>query len=164
MTVNRRRAREEALQLLYALEISRNSLEDVLKDTSVIRSDDSAFDPFTISLIEKAVKVSKDCNLLIEKHARNWKLNRIALIDNLILRLAITEFLFFPNIPPKVSINEALEIAKKFSTANSGRFINGILDAILAELVAGHKIHKEGRGLDTETTKPVRNTQQKASK
>lgn len=164
MTGNRRRAREEALQLLYALEISRNSLEDVLKDTSVIRSDESPFDPFTRSLIEKAVKVSQDCDVLIAKHARNWKLNRIALIDNLILRLAITEFLFFSDIPPKVTINEALEIAKKFSTTNSCRFINGILDSVLAELLAGHKILKEGRGLDTETRKPVRNTQQKASK
>ena len=164
MTGNRRRAREEALQLLYAVELSQNLLEDALKDTSLIRSDNSTFDPFTRSLIEKAVEVSQECTVMIEKHARNWKLDRIALIDNLILRIAITEFLFFSDIPPKVTINEALEIAKKFSTTNSGRFINGILDSVLAELLAAHKIFKEGRGLHTEPRKPVRKSQQKESK
>ena len=60
-------------------------------------------------------------------------MNRIALIDRMLLRMAICELLYFPDIPPKVSINEAIEIAKEFSTAGSGKFINGILDAILSE-------------------------------
>lgn len=60
-------------------------------------------------------------------------MGRIALIDKILLRMAICELLYFPDIPPKVSINEAIEIAKEFSTAGSGKFINGILDAILSD-------------------------------
>lgn len=60
----------------------------------------------------------------------NWEMNRIALIDKILLRIGICELLFFPDIPPKVSINESIEIAKDFSTAGSAKFINGILDGI----------------------------------
>ena len=156
MIGKRRRAREQALQLLYALELSQNAIEEVFGDPSVIRPDGSPFDTFTKKLVEEAQKTAHECTALIAKHAHNWELSRIALIDRLILRLAITEFLCFSDIPPKVTINEALEIAKRFSTSESGRFINGILDVVLAELVAEHKLFKEGRGLATETKKAAR--------
>ena len=148
MAGKRRQAREEALQLLYALEISRNSVKEVMKDSYMIRPDGSPFDEFTVKLVKNAAKVSRECDTLIEKHARNWDLNRIALIDSLILKLALSEFLCFPDIPPKVSINEALEIAKRFSTGDSPRFINGVLNAVLGELISQDRICKEGRGLD----------------
>jgi N utilization substance protein B len=68
-------------------------------------------------------------------------------LDKLILRLALCEFLHFPDIPPKVTIDEAIEIAKKYSTEKSGRFVNGILDAVLIDLRKEGRLHKKGRGL-----------------
>jgi len=67
---------------------------------------------------------------LIVKRLKNWELTRIAVIDKVILRLALAEILYFDDIPPEVSINEAIELAKRYSTEKSGKFINGILDAI----------------------------------
>ncbi len=69
--------------------------------------------------------------------SKNWDFERIAIIDRLIIRMAICEFLFFDDIPPKVSISEAIEIAKKFSTDDSSAFVNGILDAILHMISKG---------------------------
>ena len=149
MIIQRRQAREEALQLLYALELNRISLNEVLKDTTIIRPDGSPIDSFTGTLLKKAAETDTECLSLIEKQTHNWDIERITLIDRLILRLAVTEFLYFPDIPPKVTINEALEIARKYSTSDSVGFINGVLDAVLAELTASHRIYKEGRGLES---------------
>lgn len=77
-------------------------------------------------------------------------MGRIALIDKILLRMAICELLYFTDIPPKVSINEAIEIAKIYSTAGSGKFINGILDTILSEEKLG-SLNKTGRGLVDES-------------
>jgi N utilization substance protein B len=91
----------------------------------------------------------------LDKHIKfrvdNWEMNRIALIDKILLRMGICELLYFPDIPPKVSINEAIEIAKLYSTAGSGKFINGILDVILTELKDTGKLNKTGRGLLEES-------------
>jgi N utilization substance protein B len=73
------------------------------------------------------------------------------LIDKVLLRIGICELIYFPDIPPKVSINETIEIAKEYSTARSGKFINGILDAILSELKETGKLNKTGRGLVDES-------------
>lgn len=84
---------------------------------------------------------------IIGAHSENWELSRIALIDHIALRMAIAEMLAFEDIPPKVSINEAIEIVKRYSTAESGRFINGILDAVLLDLHKQRLLKKSGRGL-----------------
>ena len=76
----------------------------------------------------------------IKKHARNWELHRIATVDRNILRLAIYEMLYRDDIPPVVSINEAVDIAKKFSTQDSGKFVNGILDKVKSELMRPARI------------------------
>jgi transcription antitermination protein NusB len=78
----------------------------------------------------------------IKSHARNWEFHRIAAVDRNIMRLAIYEMLFRDDIPPVVSINEAVDIAKKFSTQDSGKFVNGILDKIRGELMRPAKIVK----------------------
>ena len=75
------------------------------------------------------------------------------MIDLIVLRMALCEFLYFEEIPTKVTINEAIEIVKKYSTAKSGRFVNGILDASLLELIKQGKIKKTGRGLIDRSTK-----------
>ena len=86
-------------------------------------------------------------NELLEEFAKNWELDRIAKIDRFLVQIAICELVFFEEIPPKVSINEAIEISKKYSTDKSRMFVNGILDSILKKLVIDGKISKSGRGL-----------------
>jgi N utilization substance protein B len=88
----------------------------------------------------------------VAKAAENWKYERIALVDRLVLRIALCELLYFDDIPPKVTINEAIDLAKKFSTAESGRFVNGMLDALFKKYSDEKRIRKKGRGLlDTKT-------------
>ncbi len=86
-------------------------------------------------------------NELLEEFAQNWEIDRIAKIDRYLVQSAICELVFFEEIPPKVSINEAIEISKKYSTDKSKMFVNGILDSILKKLGTDGKINKSGRGL-----------------
>ena len=146
---SRRQAREEALQLLYAKEIAENRLQDILEAPPIIRDDDAPLDPFTLLLTGKTDESSAETDQYIESHAKNWSFSRIAIIDRLILRLAITEFIHFPDIPPKVTIDEAVELAKKYSTGKSGRFVNGMLDSILNDLKKKKIILKE-HGIETD--------------
>jgi len=82
---------------------------------------------------------------LIQPKLNNWDAERVALIDMLLLRMGVAELLYFPTIPTKVTINEFIEIAKMYSTPQSGQFVNGVLDNILKDLVKENKIHKEAR-------------------
>lgn len=84
---------------------------------------------------------------LIDRHSKNWDLERIALLDRILMRLAIAELTSCNDIPVKVTINEAIELAKRYSTDKSGTFINGILDAVIEELQKEKRINKTGRGL-----------------
>jgi N utilization substance protein B len=99
----------------------------------------------------RVIKHTDELDEKIKERVANWEMNRIALVDKILLRIGICELLYFPDIPPKVSINESIEIAKEYSTARSGKFINGILDAILSELKENKKLHKTGRGLVDES-------------
>ncbi len=98
-------------------------------------ADEAAVRLFAEPLIRGALEHREEADGLIKKHARNWELHRIAAVDRNILRLAIFEMLHRDDIPPVVSINEAVDIAKKFSTQDSGKFVNGILDKIKSELM-----------------------------
>jgi len=102
---------------------------------------------FIISLFQQAVRYDETFQEMIANKTQNWEPDRIAMMDTLLMKLALTEFLHFPSVPVKVTINEYLEISKEFSTPKSNSFINGILDKILAELKADNKIKKTGRGL-----------------
>jgi transcription antitermination factor NusB len=84
---------------------------------------------------------------LIDRHSRNWDLERIALLDRILMRLAVAELIACKDIPVKVTINEVIELAKRYSTDKSGTFINGILDAVVLELQEKGLIAKTGRGL-----------------
>ena len=144
----RRRARELALQACYAFEMSGNPPEQILSDVIFNNSEPPAVLEFAAELFRRTVAEIVAYDSMIRRKAVNWEFNRIAVMDKLILRLAICEFLCFPDIPPKVSIDEAIEIAKKYSTEKSGRFVNGILDAILNDLRKEGGLRKKGRGLD----------------
>ena len=106
---------------------------------------------FGNELINKIRIHQDELDEMIKERVANWEMSRIALIDKILLRMGICEMLYFPDIPPKVSINESIEIAKEYSTAGSGKFINGILDAILSNERKSGKLKKEGRGLVEES-------------
>ena len=102
-----------------------------------------------IKLFRKTIVNSKESEKLIEERALNWELDRIAAMDKLVLKMAITELIEFKSIPVKVSLNEYIELAKIFSTSKSRVFINGILDKLIVDLKKNGKIVKIGRGLMT---------------
>jgi len=100
-----------------------------------------------MELFYETIKQHQDYDKLIESKAQNWELDRIALVDRILMQMGICEMLRFQEIPIKVSINEYLEIAKKFSTPKSSKFINGILDSLYLEFKQNGSIQKAGRGL-----------------
>ncbi len=102
---------------------------------------------FTKDLYRKVVLNHTENMVMIKQHTLNWDVERIAFIDNLILELALSEFLYFPSIPTKVTMNEYIELSKYYSTEKSRNFINGILDKTLKDLKKTNKILKAGRGL-----------------
>jgi transcription antitermination factor NusB len=126
----RTQARVLSFQFLYMMDIRGNDCESEIDDFLAEHADDGDIIEFARSLILGVVDHQKSIDETIEKSAQNWELSRIATVDRNIMRQAIFELLFREDIPPKVSINEAIELGKKFSTANSGGFINGILDRI----------------------------------
>lgn len=143
---NRRLLREKALQILYAYEYNREGLTNLISGilTDIISKEDKEF---VESVVQKVIIHNSHFDDLVKSKAENWELERIALIDKILLRIGLAELMHFPEIPPKVTINEVIEIAKEYSTANSGKFINGILDSILNDLKESGKLNKKGRGL-----------------
>lgn len=107
---------------------------------------------FAKNLYRKTIINHDELKEVVKMHTVNWDVDRIAFIDELILELAISEFLFFPSIPTKVTLNEYIELSKYYSTAKSRNFINGILDKALKALRNENKIIKAGRGLIGEDT------------
>lgn len=157
MKTNRRILREKVLQVLYAYELNGDGLT-VLMNGILADVTNQAELEFAKQLVNKVVANKKSLESEIHTKVANWEMDRIALIDKLLLQIGITELMYFPEIPPKVSINEVIEIAKDYSTSNSGKFINGILDAILSELKESGKLNKSGRGLIGESL-PKKNIQ-----
>jgi N utilization substance protein B len=147
---NRRILREKSLQVLYAYEMNSEGLQTLI-DGVLSDIEEKPDKEFSSDLIHKVITNKKELDEKISERVTNWEMDRIALIDRILLRIGITEILHFPDIPPKVSINEVIEIAKDYSTSNSSKFINGILDAILTDLKKSGKLNKTGRGLIDET-------------
>ncbi len=147
MPYKRRIVREKTLQALYAIELTEDPPDRVIENTlRELRDDEEAY-IFACDLFLKCLQSKAETDEMIRIQADNWEFDRIALIDKLLLRMTICELLYFDDIPPKVSINEAIEIAKRFSTEKSDKFVNGILDAVLDRLKKENRLHKSGRGL-----------------
>ena len=106
---------------------------------------------FAKELLRKSIINHDELQALIKVHSSNWDVERIAFMDILMMQLAITEFLYFPSIPTKVTMNEYIELSKFYSTEKSRNFINGILDKTLKDLKKEGKISKAGRGLVGES-------------
>src|SRR5690606_21328098 len=102
---------------------------------------------FISELFKSTIRYSEEYQKLIAEKTKNWEADRIALMDTILMRMAISELINFPSIPVKVTINEYIELSKTFSTLKSNTFINGILDKILADLNKQGRIRKSGRGL-----------------
>lgn len=147
---NRRIIREKVLQVIYAYELNGEGLTNTTNGMLADISSDVDRD-FATKLINSAVANRKDIDEMIKERVNNWEMERIALVDKLLIRIGIAELMYFQDIPPKVSINEVIEIAKDFSTSNSSKFINGILDAVLSDLKKSDQIKKSGRGLIDES-------------
>jgi len=126
----RRQSREAALQLLYALEIRRTDVSEVLREGWAETMLFSEIRDFTTTLITGVIRHRDEIDAFIQECSTNWSLERIGLVERNILRFAIYELCFLPDIPPNVTINEAVEVAKKYGTEEAPAFINGILDRI----------------------------------
>ncbi len=162
MKTYRRKIREKIIQALHTLELRDTDLETAADwlITPEIAQDSNAV-KFFKELLRCCIDHKSEIDEYISKHTFNWDMSRIAIIDKNILRMALAELLYFEDIPPKVSINEAIEIAKKFnSTDKSSKFVNGILDAIFNDLKSSGKIRKCGRGLiDNSKTAKLKPTE-----
>jgi N utilization substance protein B len=127
---NRRRSRELALQALFYMDMSQQeSIETLELYCATFKPAPQAVD-FLIELVKGVLVYRESIDGIIEKFSSNWKVRRMSCVDRNILRIAAYEILFREDIPAKVSINEAIDIGKKFGTEESGAFINGILDTI----------------------------------
>jgi N utilization substance protein B len=129
---SRRSAREAVLEALYCYEIRdhEQDLAEVFDYCAEGHNLDKKGKEFGFNLLKKVVEKSEDLDKAIARHTENWDFSRLAIIDKNILRLGLTEIYYFPDIPKKVSIDEAIELAKTYGSADSSRFVNGILDAL----------------------------------
>lgn len=134
---NRTIARELALQALYQLDLRGDEIFDEIDAFCKNSTDKYDIYKFSISLVNGCRSYLKEIDEKISSVTEHWELHRMAVIDKNILRLGVYELLYREDIPPKVSINEAIELAKKFSTKNSGIFVNGILDKIYTQFGNG---------------------------
>lgn len=127
----RTKAREHALKILYAVDITgdepKKCIDKYWKDNE---EKDIEVKTFANSLVLGASNKAKEIDRVISECATNWQLKRMAVIDRNILRFAAHELLFADDIPPKVTINEAIDIAKRYGDSESGKFVNGVLDKI----------------------------------
>ena len=128
---SRRKSREFAMQMLYQWELGGNTPEQVAASFFLERKAASDVEIFARGLFQGAVNAIEPIDQLVRAHAQNWRLERMAAVDRSILRLAVYELLHCPETPPHAVINEALEIARRFSGEGSVEFVNGILDTIL---------------------------------
>jgi transcription antitermination factor NusB len=126
----RTRARQLTLEVLYQVDLlGPTSLGEALADMAD-RAEDPLAGQFAVSLVKGTLEHLSDIDRILREVAQNWDLSRMATVDRNVLRLGAFELLYRDDIPPKVSINEAIELAKAYSTAESGTFVNGILDRV----------------------------------
>jgi len=131
----RRTARECALQMLYQHDVGKQVAETILESFWEMNEQPERVRGFATELFRGTISRIKEIDRLIQGHTKNWRLSRMAAVDRNVLRLAVFELLSDVKTPDTVVINEALEIAKKFSTNESAQFVNGVLDSIKNDLL-----------------------------
>ena len=134
----RRKSRELALQVLYQLDVTKQDPPKVLAQFQqhflFIEEKDEFWERLVLGVLEHSQEIDR----LIERFSENWRLGRMSIIDRSILRMATFELLYCEDIPPKVTLNEAIDLGKEYGTEESGSFINGILDHIQNEAIRKH--------------------------
>ena len=135
MRGRRSQAREAALKALYQMDITRDPADHALKIFFRHHRVPVSSQPFVNRLVQGTAQHMGEIDTLLSRHATNWTLERMAIVDRNVLRLGVFELLFDSETPPKVVINEAVELAKRFGTVESGKFVNGVLDSV-------HKVEK----------------------
>lgn len=134
----RTEARELALQILYQVDIRKDDVDILLEDLWQREQQEKAkindsVKEFTTTLVKGTLENLQKLDTAISSYAENWELDRMAVIDRNIIRMASFELFYLEDIPPKVSINEAVDLAKKYGDVDSGKFVNGILDRVNKE-------------------------------
>ncbi len=130
----RRKAREIALQTLYAQEVSGTEWKMAFDDNVERRKPSEEVVEYAERLVTNVVNERANLDSLIGDRLENWTLERLSVVDRTILRIALSELLQCPEVPTNVIMNEAIEIAQKFSSADAGRFVNGVLDRLAREV------------------------------
>ena len=141
---DKRLARIIAVQAIYAYEIYPENSDNVM--SVILDNDDEDWSPlesipsdnaiaYGKKLYKMVIKIKDELDDLIKARSKNWSINRITLLDRLILRMSLAEMIYEDDVPPKVSIAEGVEIAKYFSTDESGSFVNGILDSVYNDII-----------------------------
>ena len=136
---SRRSSREAVLQALYAIEVGKETKSKALKDILKRESRNHDAKNFITELFNVSLSNREWCEDQIRSRLNNWEFKRVAVLDRLLLIVAIAEIFFIDTVPPKVSISEAIQIAKRYSTEDSSAFVNGVLDNIYKS-VAKEKI------------------------
>ncbi len=137
MQVGRRtRARELAMQGLYQLDVQGHNLLEHLREFFIENNPNDLVRKLALDWTRGTWENLAQCDEMITASTVKWELSRISSVDKSILRLAVYQLKFCPDIPPKVIINEAIELAKKFSTSQSSAFVNGVLDAVFKKVVS----------------------------
>lgn len=135
----RRIAREAVLQALYASAMTGEDSDKILKDILNRRSYETSLIKYITDLFESAMDNKEWCEDQIKSRLNNWEFDRVALLDRLLLIVAISEIYFVEDVPPKVSISEAIEIAKIYCNEDSSSFVNGVLDNVYKAMPDGAK-------------------------
>lgn len=127
---NRRKSRELAMQALFYIDMSKNDSNEMLESFCDNFSPPKKMVPFFFKLVKGVIQGKGEIDSILERFSDNWKLSRMSCVDRNTMRIAVYELIYCHDIPYKVSINEAIDMGKKFGTKESGAFINGILDSI----------------------------------
>jgi N utilization substance protein B len=133
----RRQAREKAMQALFFMDERRDFSETMLERFCANFAPKAEVRPYFLRLVQGVLRHKTDLDALIERFSENWSLSRMSGVDRNLMRIAVFEMVGCRDIPAKVSINEAVDIGKKFGTEDSGAFINGIVDSIRAAFERG---------------------------
>jgi len=134
--ISRRKGREAGMQILYAMEVGNQTFDQAARDLEQDKENPIASDAIDYGrqLAKAVIEHAEDIRDRIAEAAANYDMERLAVVDRLVMACGIAELLYFPEIPVKVAINEAIDIAKKYSTGESNRFVNGILDTVARQV------------------------------
>jgi N utilization substance protein B len=130
----RRKARELAMQALFCMDMRNDLSVEMLALFCGNFNPSPKTQPFFLKLVNGVLETRSELDALIKRFSKNWEIRRMSCVDRNVMRIAVFELVYCDDIPPKVSINEAVDIGKKFGTEESGAFINGIMDSIRGDL------------------------------